>query len=218
MRSHLMSAPDITVHYRDAEIVVAEKPGGLLSVPGRGPEKQDCVVKRLRRIIPEMIQQPAVHRLDMYTSGLMVLGITAEAHRSLSMQFEARAVEKQYIAVVEGCVTDDFGRVELCFRLDPNNRPRQIYDPIQGKLGITEWKCIARSETSSRIQLFPHTGRTHQLRLHAVHPLGLNCPIVGDSLYGNGNDGDRMCLHASVLSFAHPVTGVKMDFSSPPPF
>lgn len=214
----MISDIDIEVLYHDQSIVVVCKPGGMLAVPGRGPEKQDCVAARLRQRFPLMIDQPAVHRLDMFTSGLMVFAKTAAAHRALSVQFEKRAVSKKYLALVEGLVTDKSGEIRLAFRLDPANRPLQVYDPVNGKLGITLWKTLAAEGSLSRIEFIPLTGRTHQLRLHASHELGLNCPIVGDSLYGSGSEGDQMMLHATELKFEHPGTGERMVFSSSAPF
>ncbi len=204
--------------YSDPSLVVVNKPGGLLSVPGRGPEKQDCVVNRIKEIFPNCIAQPSVHRLDMYTSGLMVLTLTREAHRHLSRQFEERRVKKRYIAHLQDIIEGDSGEINLAFRLDINKRPYQIFDPINGKEAISKWRKLGDTNGNSIIEFQPITGRTHQLRLHASHTLGLNCPIVGDSLYGEGKEGDKMLLHATYLSFIHPVSGKKMEFSSPPPF
>jgi tRNA pseudouridine32 synthase/23S rRNA pseudouridine746 synthase len=203
-------------------------------VPGRGPDKQDSVVSRFKALFPDAIDQPAVHRLDMATSGLMVLALTAGVHRHLSCQFSQRQVDKIYIALLDGAVSDAVteknGEIELRFRLDPENRPYQIYDPVQGKIGITRWRRLALSETlfeilpenegrpQTRIEFIPLTGRTHQLRLHAAHPLGLGCPIIGDSLYGSGNMGDPMYLHAARLAFTHPISKERLEFYSPPPF
>jgi tRNA pseudouridine32 synthase/23S rRNA pseudouridine746 synthase len=208
----------LNIVYRDDAIVVVDKPGGLLAVPGRGPDKQECVVNRLRAIIPNCIPQPAVHRLDMATSGLMVLALTAEAHRGLSIAFESRSITKRYVAVLEGRVRADAGEIQLPFRLDPDNRPYQIYDPVNGKKGITRWRKIHCSASRTRVEFMPRTGRTHQLRLHASHPRGLGCPIVGDSLYGSGRPGDPMLLHASGLQFSHPGTGHILCFFSSVPF
>ena len=121
----------------DQHLVVVNKPDGLLAVPGRGPERQDCVVTQVKAQFPEAITQPAVHRLDMATSGLMVLALTAEAHRHLSCQFSQRQVEKSYIALLDGAVAEEGGEIILRFRLDPENRPYQVYDPVQGKLGLS---------------------------------------------------------------------------------
>jgi tRNA pseudouridine32 synthase/23S rRNA pseudouridine746 synthase len=205
---------DIPILYQDDSIVVAVKPPGLLAVPGRGAEKQDCLTARLRARFPEMITQPAVHRLDMATSGLMVVAVTAAAHRQLSRQFAERLTRKEYIAMLDGLVTGESGVIRLAFRLDTGKRPRQIYDPERGKLGVTRWRRLSDEEGRSRLALFPETGRTHQLRLHAAHPLGLGVPIVGDALYGHGLAGERMLLHAAGLAFFHPTTGERLDFRS----
>ncbi|MEE4242582.1 MAG: RluA family pseudouridine synthase, partial [Desulfopila sp.] len=153
--------------FSDADIIVVDKPGGLLAVPGRGPAKQDCVVSRTRRLFPDLPVQPAVHRLDMYTSGIMVLARNKEAHRHLVRQFENREVEKKYVALLEGSIVQDQGRIELKFRLDINNRPYQVYDPVHGKTGITLWQKTATENQRTRVLFTPLTGRTHQLRLHA---------------------------------------------------
>lgn len=211
---------DMEILYHDSDIVVINKPGGLLAVPGRGADKQDCAAARLRGHFPQMINQPAVHRLDMYTSGLMVFAMTAAAHRFLSTQFAERAVDKKYIAVILGSIAEAGGEIHLPFRLDPDNRPRQIYDPVHGKIGITRWRKLAENGTTTRIQFIPVTGRTHQLRVHAAHPRpqGLGAPIIGDSIYGSGKDGDRMLLHACFLQFLHPGTGATVTFYSQPSF
>lgn len=209
---------NLEIIFHDNHLVVVNKPGGLLAVPGRGPEKQDCLASRLRCQFPEMIRQPAVHRLDMYTSGLMVFAISRQTHRDLSKQFATRRVHKEYMALVENSTKEESGEIRLAFRLDPGNRPLQIYDPEQGKLGITKWRHLQQEKHGSRILFTPLTGRTHQLRVHAAHPLGLNSPIQGDSLYGSGKEGEQMMLHASLLSFHHPETGQELSFTSPPPF
>lgn len=223
----------LKIIYRDQNILVVEKPSGLLSVPGRGPDKQDCVVARAQKLFPQMIKQPSVHRLDMDTSGLMVLAFDEQSHRALNAQFENRLVKKNYVAVLDGVVKEQEGRVELKHRVDLENRPRQILDELYGKVAVTEWKRLrvwtrrdgAGKERKATSVLFaPLTGRTHQLRVAAAFALG--APIVGDNLYGLDVAGDnlygreeaRLCLHACDLSFAHPVTGQEMSFESPPPF
>lgn len=206
---------EVDIIYQDSAVVVVNKPGGLLSVPGRGPDKQDCVVKRIRNLFRDCISQPSVHRLDMDTSGLMVLALTAKAHRRLSIQFQSRTVKKQYFAVLAGIVKQEKGEIKLPFRLDVANRPYQIYDPVQGKWGLTLWEKIAVKNHQTRILFTPITGRTHQLRVHASHPLGLGCPIVGDRLYGHGKPGDALLLHASYLSFQHPENDKPLYFRSP---
>lgn len=207
------------VLYSDDDIVVINKPGGLLSVPGRGAEKQDSAAFRLKKMFPDMIEQPAVHRLDMHTSGLMVFAMTKTAHSTLSKQFENRLVTKRYQAVLEGMLHEKEGKITLSFRLDPDNRPKQIFDPIRGKTGTTLWRNLGDEPGErTRVEFTPLTGRTHQLRLHAAHPKGLGMPIVGDYLYGYGNDGDRMLLHAAFLEFTHPSHKKTVNFTSFPPF
>ncbi len=215
-----MMRPPLSLYllYQDPWLAVIEKPGGVLAVPGRGPDKQDSVVSRLKQMLPWCIEQPAVHRLDMDTSGLMVLGLTRESHRHLSIQFAERRVAKKYLALLDGLVERDAGEISLPFRLDPERRPYQIYDPVHGKVGISRWRKIDVREGRTLVEFIPLTGRTHQLRLHASHPLGLGCAIVGDRLYGSGCLGQSLMLHATWLQFQHPVTGAQLDFFSSAPF
>ncbi len=212
----------LDIVYCDASLLVVNKDGGLLSVPGRGADKQDCVESRVRRLFPSAPKQCAVHRLDMDTSGLLVIALDKETHRNLSMQFMQQEVEKEYVALLEGVVKQEGGEVHLPFRLDVDNRPHQIYDAEQGKWGTTIWKKM-RVESSpaglvTRVHFTPLTGRTHQLRVHSAHPKGIAHAIAGDRLYGTGKEGDRLCLHASSLSFYHPQTSEKLRFTSPAPF
>ncbi len=202
----------MVIIHQEAEFVVVNKPSGLLSVPGRGPLKQDCVVNRIRSLCPDCIEQPAVHRLDMDTSGLMVLALTATSQRHLAMQFEQRRVEKTYLAIVAGIVTADSGVIELAFRLNPDNRPYQVYDPVEGKVGTTHWRKLSIVDNYTHVEFKPVTGRTHQLRLHAAHELGLGCAIVGDRLYGAGTEPGQLKLHASFLAFDHPESGKRVKF------
>jgi tRNA pseudouridine32 synthase/23S rRNA pseudouridine746 synthase len=211
-------AGKLHILHSDLALIVVNKPGGLLAVPGRTPDKQDCVVSQARQHFPDLPEQPAVHRLDMQTSGLMLLARTASAHRDLSGQFENRLVNKRYVALVEGRISPESGTIDLRFRLDPENRPYQVFDPVNGKQGITRWRKLSVEPPVTRIEFTPLTGRTHQLRLHAAHHLGLNSPIVGDSLYGQGRYGDKMFLHATYLSFIHPETRTFCEFISDPPF
>ena len=208
----------LEIIYQDEAIVVVNKPSGLLSVPGRGPDKQDCIVNRLKALYPDCIDQPSVHRLDMDTSGLMVLALTAAGQRHLAMQFEQRRVEKIYIAVLEGVVAEEAGEIELAFRLDPDNRPYQVYDPELGKVGVTQWRRLSVEGGQTLVEFTPLTGRTHQLRLHAAHELGLGCPIVGDRLYGTGTEPGQLKLHAAHLAFEHPESGEFLWFRSDPTF
>lgn len=205
-----------------------DKPSGLLSVPGKGPERQDCVAARVREMFPGATGPLTVHRLDMETSGLMVLGLDAQAHRDLSRQFERRDVEKQYVAVLDGEVIGEEGVVDLPLRADIDNRPRQIVDFAHGGTAITRWRVVGRDAGRTRALFLPQTGKTHQLRVHAAtapdsmerpdgtRAGGLGCPIVGDSLYGIA--GARLLLHASSLAFRDPQTGERVECASEPEF
>lgn len=223
----LPSMLGLRIVYRDEHIVVVNKQSGVLSVPGRGPEKQDCIVNRVRRLFPFCIEQPSVHRLDMETSGLMVLAFTAEAQRNLRIQFEKSEISKKYIALLDGVLAkkkiSSHGMMELFFRLDVENRPHQIWDSVNGKSSVTEWNILnvenyfspeGTKRPVTRIEFIPHTGRTHQLRLASSDSHGFGVPIIGDTLYGTCLPGERLCLHASYLKFKHPATGDQMEFFS----
>lgn len=213
-----MSKLSIEVVYAEDDFVVVSKPSGLLSVSGKGPENQHCVTSIVRELFPDSIEQPSVHRLDMDTSGLLVLGLTKEVHRNLSIQFQERRVKKRYEALLDGVVVGETGTIELPFRLDVENRPHQIYDPVYGKLGVTHWQVMDCFDNITRISFKPVTGRTHQLRVHAAHELGLGIPIVGDPLYGNGTGSGQLKLHAAELIFFHPHHGKLLHFTSKVPF
>ena len=215
----------LEILYRDSQIIVVNKPSGLLSVPGRTPDKQDCVVNRVKKLFPHCITQPSVHRLDMETSGLLVLAFTEEAHKNLSRQFEEGTVHKKYVALIDGIFNHNEyqGELQLKFRLDVDNRPHQIYDEENGKLGITQWKKEGTElytapdgskRRTTKIIFTPKTGRTHQLRLAASDPHGFGIPIVGDTLYGHCEPGERLMLHAFELEFKHPVSGEIMKFEN----
>lgn len=202
--------------YQDAHFIVVNKPSGLLSAPGKGPDKLDSVTERVRALFPEAPAYSAVHRLDMDTSGLMLLALTREAHRALSIQFQEREVKKKYIALLDGIIEEDEGRIELPFRLDVDNRPHQIYDAEHGKMGTTIWQVVERVNGITRVQFKPITGRTHQLRIHSAHAKGLGIPIIGDPLYGTGTEPGHMKLHATMLEFTHPETGERIVINSEP--
>ena len=208
----------IKIIYEDPNFVVIEKPSGLLSVPGRGADMQNSVVSQLKGLYSNCMEQPSVHRLDMDTSGLQVLAFNKECHRKLSIQFQNREVNKAYIALLDGVVDGGEGTIELAFRLDPDNRPYQVYDEKHGKVGITHWKKIMDIDGRTLMSFVPITGRTHQLRLHASHHKGLGVPIQGDRLYGAGTAPGQLKLHACYLSFAHPKTGDILLFKSAPKF
>jgi tRNA pseudouridine32 synthase/23S rRNA pseudouridine746 synthase len=222
----LPSILGLEILYRDSAIVVINKPSGLLSVPGRTQDKQDCVSTRLRKLFPGCISQPSVHRLDMETSGVMVYALTADAHRNLSAQFEAGTVHKKYVALIDGVFNHNEykGELQLKFRLNPDNRPHQIYDEVNGKLGITEWEKAGTvlytapdgsQRRCTKIIFTPKTGRTHQLRLAASDPHGFGIPIVGDTLYGTCASGERLMLHAFELEFRHPISCMPLVIASP---
>lgn len=210
----LPSILGLEILYRDNDIVIVNKPSGLLSVPGKGEDKQDCVESRVRFLFPQAPKQPAVHRLDMETSGILICALNAEAHRKMNEQFSEGNVHKKYIALLDGILHGKpQGRTELPFRLDTENRPHQIYDKENGKLGITEWKKLGVKSGLTRIEFTPLTGRTHQLRLAASCPVekgGLGIPIAGDSLYGSCKEGQRLMLHAAEITFAHPTSGQEL--------
>lgn len=201
--------------YVDEHIVVAVKPSGLLSVPGRGPEKADCLPARLEGAFGPLL---IVHRLDMETSGLIVLARTPEAQSALSRAFAERKVEKRYVAGVSGAVEAESGTISEPIGPDWPNRPRQKLDPENGKPSESHFRVLNREAEVTYMLLTPVTGRSHQLRLHM---LALGHPILGDQLYGppeTRNAAPRLLLHASSLSFDHPVTGEQMSWSAPAPF
>ena len=226
----LPSILGLEILYRDKDIVVVNKQSGLLSVPGKGQKKQDCIESRLHALFPEAPKQPAVHRLDMETSGILVLALNPQAHRKLNEQFAEGKIRKKYIALLDGILRGKpEGRTELPFRLDVNNRPHQIYDKENGKTGITEWKKLGVEKFQStsgtkmvtRIEFSPLTGRTHQLRLAASCAVGLGglgLPIVGDSLYGVCENNQRLMLHAEEITFTHPVSGEEIHIFCKPDF
>lgn len=204
--------------YADAKLVVVEKPSGLLSVPGRGPENQDSVVTRLRAAFPQCRRHPEVHRLDMDTSGLMVLALTARAHRELMQQFHDRLVGKRYVALLTGELEPRAaGTVRLPMKRDLERRPLQKVCE-SGREAVTHWRVLGVEDGRTRVEFRPETGRSHQLRVHAAHAEGLGLPIVGDRLYGSGTEPGQLRLHASRLLFTHPKTGQTLDFRSEPPF
>lgn len=195
--------------YSDKHLVVVNKPSGLLSVPGRGPDKKDCVVRRVQQDFPTA---RIVHRLDCATSGLMVLALDADSHRELSRQFHDREVDKEYTACVWGLLPEDSGQVDLPLMVDWPNRPRQkVCD--EGKPALTQYLCLARENDRSKVKLIPITGRSHQLR---VHMLSLGHPIVGDRLYASEEAiqaADRLLLHASRLVITQPDSGQRLEFN-----
>ncbi len=208
--------PDsIVVLYHDARLLVVDKPAGLPAVPGRGPDKQDCLVTRLQPQYPGLA---VVHRLDWATSGVLLFALDADAQRNLSQQFADRLVEKQYAAVVRGEPSEDHGAIDLPLRKDLDHPPRHCVDLVQGKPARTDWRVIARLGDRSRLELRPLTGRSHQLRLHLQ---SIGHPILGDALYADPAAlalSPRLLLHAERLTFFHPDDGRPITVESPAPF
>lgn len=200
--SHLQ--PEIV--YEDEALALLNKPAGMLSVPGR-TENYSVATWAQQRWEGAMM----VHRLDMLTSGLILVAKTAEAYHHLQRQFEEHTIKKKYLALVEGTPEKEHGIIDLPLIYDPVNRPRQVVDYERGKRAITEYRVLStQSPCVTLLALWPHTGRTHQLRMHCAHPDGLGCPIVGDELYGHKSD--RLYLQAQAITFIHPVSGKRMHF------
>jgi tRNA pseudouridine32 synthase / 23S rRNA pseudouridine746 synthase len=209
----------LSIVYADAHMVVVNKPPGLLAVPGRGPDKQECASLQVQQHYADAL---IVHRLDQATSGLMLLARGAAVQRALGSMFESRTVHKDYVAVVHGLLHDDRGTIDLPLAADWPARPRQKVDHAVGKPALTHYQVLSRSATddTTRVALQPHTGRTHQLR---VHLQAIGHAIVGDTLYGSADycfdtKATRLLLHATRLALVHPVTGEAMQWECVPGF
>ena len=209
---------DISVVYEDDTLAIVNKPSGLLSVPGRTERHSVATIAQERW--PGAL---LVHRLDMWTSGLLVVAKNREAYRNLQQQFSERTVEKRYVALLSGQLPQgkpQKGTISLPLYADPLNRPRQVVDYQLGKPAVTDYELllptVKSQEKTARIALYPHTGRTHQLRMHCAHEDGLACPIMGDELYGQ--PADRLYLHAEQITLTHPLTVQRMHFEQPAPF
>lgn len=204
----------LEVIHQDEHFVVINKPAGMLSVPGK--TIQDSAYSRVKAIFPEATGKLVLHRLDMATSGLLVMALSARAHKHLQKQFINKVIQKRYIAIVDGLVEKQEGEINLPLILDINDRPRQMVCAEHGKNAKTKWQIIDQKSGKTRLFLYPITGRTHQLRVHCSHPDGLNMPIIGDSLYGT--KANRLQLHAQQLSFLHPITQQRLTFEAEPDF
>lgn len=214
-----METDALSVTYADEALLVLEKPAGLLSVPGRGADKQDCLSTRAQSRYADAL---VVHRLDMATSGLLVMARGKVAQRVLSRAFANRQVHKKYVALVHGRLAPSplqWGMIDLPIAIDWPNRPRRVIEPGSGKASVTRWRVLPDTEGEhTRVELEPVTGRSHQLR---VHMLAIGHPIMGDALYARtpgDTHGGRLMLHATRLGFAHPLTSQSMEFCSNPDF
>jgi len=207
------SKEPLTYIYTDDDIIIVEKPSGLLSVPGK--TEPDCLEARIRKDYPESL---TVHRLDMATSGLMVFARNANAQRHIGLQFEKRMTEKTYVARVCGCIEQGTGTIDLPLITDWPNRPRQMVCHERGKPSLTDWQVLGRKENTTRVELYPKTGRSHQLR---VHMLAIGHVILGDRLYADEEAylaAPRLQLHAHKLKLRKPTGGEWAEFISPCPF
>lgn len=204
----------LDILHEDAAIIVVNKPAGLLTVPGKLANRQDCLINRLRSIRWDAL---TVHRLDCDTSGVIIFARTKPAQGFLGQEFERRRAQKTYIARLQGSLTPDSGTVDLPLGSDWDYRPRQKIDHQNGRPALTDWQVIDRSADETRIRLTPHTGRSHQLR---VHMLALGHPILGDQIYAPETtmQHGRLMLHAETLALHHPTTGDWLGFSAPCPF
>lgn len=214
--SDAYTPPDtpLDILHHDHEILVANKPSGLLSVPGRGEHLADCLLSRVQAVFPEAL---LVHRLDRDTSGVMIFALTPMAQRNLGKQFETRQVKKTYVARVWGHVEEKTGTVDLPLIVDWPNRPRQMVDHDNGKPAITDWRVVKYENGTTRLRLYPRTGRSHQLR---VHMMEIGHPILGDPFYASGaaRNAPRLMLHAESLRIRHPDGGKGMTFTAKAPF
>ncbi|MDB3914072.1 RluA family pseudouridine synthase [Flavobacteriaceae bacterium] len=211
---NLSESVALKIVFEDDDLIIVNKPPEFLSVPGK--EIKDSVYTRIKQKYPSVTGPIIVHRLDMSTSGILVLTKTKEANKILQQQFIKRTVKKKYVALLSGKVSEKKGTITLPLRLDLDDRPRQLVDFKNGKTAKTNWTIISENNTHTRIHFYPVTGRTHQLRVHAAHKDGLNLPIIGDDLYGTKQD--RLYLHAEFIEFIHPTSKNKINFTVPSDF
>ena len=211
---NLSEKQDLEIIYEDDALIVVHKPAEFLSVPGK--DIKDSVYSRIKERYPSATGPLIVHRLDMSTSGVLLLTKTKEANKALQSQFINRTIKKRYMALLDGNLSKNSGKITLPLRVDLNDRPKQLVDFTYGKPAETDWKIINKENGKTRVHFYPITGRTHQLRMHAAHKNGLNTPIVGDDLYGKKEK--RLHLHAEFIEFLHPTTLKKMSFTIAPKF
>jgi len=210
----LSEKQELKIIYEDAVLIVVDKPAEFLSVPGK--EIKDAVYTRIKEKYPTATGPLIVHRLDMSTSGILVLTKTKEANKILQSQFINRTIKKRYVALLDGILPEDSGKIQLPLRVDLDDRPKQLVDFTHGKAAETRWEVLRRENGKTRVHFYPISGRTHQLRVHAAHKNGLNTPIVGDDLYGKKEN--RLHLHAEFIEFLHPTTNKNISFTIPPEF
>ena len=211
---NLSEKQDLEIIYEDDVLIVVNKPAEFLSVPGK--DIKDAVYTRIREKYPEATGPLIVHRLDMSTSGILLLTKTKESNKALQSQFINRTIKKRYIALLDGDLSENSGKITLPLRVDLDDRPKQLVDFTYGKPAETNWKTINKENGKTRVHFYPITGRTHQLRMHAAHKNGLNTPIFGDDLYGKKEN--RLHLHAEFIAFLHPTTNEEMSFTVAAPF
>lgn len=204
----------LVILHDDHEVLLVDKPSGLLSVPGKGEHLADCLIARVQAVYPQAL---LIHRLDRDTSGVMIFGLTPHAQRHLGLQFEKRQTKKTYIARVAGQMSEKTGTVDLPLIVDWPNRPLQMVDHENGKQAVTDWRVVRSNEDETRVRLMPKTGRSHQLR---VHMLALGHPILGDPFYATGpaRDYPRLMLHSETFQFRHPDGGQGMRITAKSPF
>ncbi|MDC0176616.1 pseudouridine synthase [Polaribacter sp.] len=206
---NLAEKQPLEIVYEDAVLLVVNKPAEFLSVPGK--DITDSVYTRIKAQYPNASGPLIVHRLDMSTSGILILTKTKETHKILQSQFIKRTIKKRYVALLDGEISENSGKIQLPLRVDLDDRPRQLVDFEYGKKAITDWEIIKKRKGKTKVHFYPITGRTHQLRVHAAHKDGLNTPIVGDDLYGKKEN--RLHLHAEFIEFSHPTTKEIMRFT-----
>lgn len=205
--------PLVLLH-QDHQVLLVDKPAGLLSVPGKGEGLADCLLARVQAVFPDAL---LVHRLDRDTSGVMIFALTPHAQRHLGLQFENRQVKKTYVARVWGEMSVKAGTVDLPLIVDWPNRPRQMVDHENGRPAQTDWRVVRAGHGETRLRLMPRTGRSHQLR---VHMLALGHPILGDPIYAEGpaREYPRLMLHSETLQFRHPDGGKGVRITAKCPF
>jgi tRNA pseudouridine32 synthase / 23S rRNA pseudouridine746 synthase len=205
--------PLVILHH-DHEVILVDKPSGLLSVPGKGPHLADCLIARAKAVFPQAL---LVHRLDRDTSGVMIFALTPHAQRHLGLQFENRQTKKTYVARVWGRIAERTGTVDLPLIVDWPNRPLQKVDPVEGREAVTDWRVVRATDAETRVRLMPRTGRSHQLR---VHMREIGHPILGDPFYATGpaREFPRLMLHSETLQFRHPDGGQGMRITAAAPF